>query len=703
MPEEQPPMRLLGQGALARVFRNLAFATLAATTAGAVAQGTSARVLMFHETKFYDGVIAATSDVYPDNFRDMLEFLARRGYGVIPTAQFVNWRKGSGSIPNNAVVLTFDDNYIGNHEYAHPIMQELVMPGTFFTHTGYVNVYTNRDHGDWNELNFCEKWGLVTCESHTVTHPYLTQTAQLDYELQQSKADIQNNIPGKTCRYLAYPFGNYDANVIARAQAAGYEAAFTTLGGLNTMSTPLFELRRDGIGIGVTLKQFKSILGYTGSDPGGPVIVDNADSGFTVTGTWSTLGSNSSNYGHYGTDYRQASVAATQSATARWTPSLSAGLHDVFVWYQAPADPYLNSSSALYRVGHASGTATVYVDQRINKARWVYLGRYNFNAGTGGYVELSNQASSGSYVCADAVKFQPVSSTAPAPLQPIIVDNSTAGGFSTTGTWSTSTSGFPWGANCVIAAGSSGAATASASWTATIPRHGVYEVGVWFTTSNSTYRSNAVPYTVNVAGGPKTVTVNQQDSAGGAKRFVVLGTFRLAAGSQQVVTVRNNIGSTTQYVSADAVYIRWVADAPYFISDNTSGASYFSTVGSWTVSANAGYYGTNSLITQGTGGLKSATWKFTLPVAGRYEPAAWWVAASDAYRSTTAPYTVTHAGGSTTVNTNQTTNGSRFNPLGQWSFNVGISQPLVTLTNQVPDTNDYVSADAVKMTYLGPQ
>jgi hyaluronate lyase len=79
------------------------------------------------------------------------------------------------------------------------------------------------------------------------------------------------------------------------------------------------------------------------------------------------------------------------------------------------------------------------------------------------------------------------------------------------------------------------------------------------------------------------------------------------------------------------------------------------------------------------------------------------VAASDAYRSTTAPYTVTHAGGSATVNVDQTTNGSRFNPLGQWSFNVGVSQPLVTLTNQVPDTNDYVSADAVRMTYLGPQ
>ena len=151
----------------------LGAATLASALAVpglASAQGTSARVFMFHETKFYDGQNAATSDVYPDNFRDMLEFLARRGYNVIPVSQFVEWHKGNTTIPNNAVVLTFDDNYIGNHEFAHPIMQELVMPGCFFAHTGYVGVITNRDHGDWNELNFTEKWGLVACESHTVTH-----------------------------------------------------------------------------------------------------------------------------------------------------------------------------------------------------------------------------------------------------------------------------------------------------------------------------------------------------------------------------------------------------------------------------------------------------------------------------------------------------------------------------------------------------
>lgn len=687
-----------------RVFAGglLAMSLLGAPAAHA--QGTSARVFMFHETKFYDGQVAATADVYPDNFRDMLEFLARRGYSVIPISQFVEWHKGNGSIPNNAVVLTFDDNYIGNHEFAHPIMQELAMPGCFFAHTGYVGVKTSRDHGSWSQLDFCEKWGLVTCESHTVTHPYLTQTSNLTSELVDSKQAIETNL-GKTCRYLAYPFGDYNSTVIAAAQAAGYEAAFTTQGGINDRSTPRFELKRYGVGVSVTLAGFKSLCGFSGSDPGGPVIVDNADPGFSVrSGTWSTLGSASSNYGHYGNDYRQASVSSAETAVARFTPSIpSSGSYDVFTWYQAPQDPYLNTSTARYRIVHKLGTSTVYVDQRINKACWFYLGRYQFDAGSTGYVEISNQSSSGTYVCADAVKFQPVSSTAPTPLTPIIVDNATAAAFSTTGTWSDSTSGYPFGTNCKVALGSIGSATATAAWTATIPRHGVYEIGVWFTTSNSTYRSATVPYTVYAVGGNKTVSVNQQDSAGGAKRFVSLGTFRLAAGTYPIVSVSNAIGSSTQYVSADAIRIAWVANAPSFVSDNTSGAAYFATTGTWSTSANPGYYGTNSLVAQAAGGLKTATWKFNLPVSGVYEPAVWYVAASDAYRSTSVPYLVSYSGGTTTVYQNQTINGSRFNPLGQWNFAAGLSVPAIQVTTNVADPNDYVSADAAKMTYLGPQ
>lgn len=667
---------------------------LVAAAAVASAQGTSARILMFHDVSFTDGKLAANDDVYPDNFRDMMAFL-KRNYNVISMDQFIAWRQGSGSIPTNAVVLTFDDNYEGTNDFAQPILGDYGHVGINFAHSGFVGVLTSKDHADWNELRAQETAGVFKVESHTVTHPDLTTVADPLSELTQSKAAIQAQIPGKTVRFLAYPFGAYNSTTIAHAQTAGYTAAVTTLGGLNTSTTPFYELRRNGIGIGIRLSDFKTTMGYSGSDAGGPIIVDNADSGFTTTGTWATTGTTALNYGHYGTTYRRASVAATQNATARFTPTLSAGLHDVYSWHSSESDPYLTTSAATYRVRYKTSTATVTVDQRLNKAGWHYLGRYDFNAGTAGYVEISNAATTGTYVTADAIKFQPVTSSTPAPLASLIIDNSAAG-FTTTGTWITSTSGFPYGADNRLATGGGGSATATASWNGTIPRAGMYEVGVWYTTSNSTFRNNQVPYTVNSADGLQTVLVNQQSGGNFEKRFVPLGSFRFNAGAQDIVVMSNAINTTTQYVSADAIRVDWVADwtpptGVQVIVDNTDAG--FSASGNWATSTStAGYYGSNYRARATASVSDGATWNVNLPSSGSYQVFARWT--TDPNRATAAPYIVTHNGGNTTVTVNQQTNNGTWVSLGTYAFNAG-SANRVALSCWT-SSGSYVVADAVR-------
>lgn len=667
-------------------------AGIAAATASTVsAQGTSARILMFHDISFTDGLVGANDDVYPDNFRDMAEFL-KRNYNVITMDQLIAWRQGTGSIPTNAVVITFDDNYEGTHDFAFPILAELNQKGVNFAHTAYVGVPTSKDHANWDEIRAQQNSGVLQIESHTVTHPYLTTTANPAGELQNSKSAIQAQIPGKTVKYIAYPFGDYNSSTISLAQSAGYTAGVSTIGGLNTTSTPIFELRRNGIGLDIRLSDFKTTMGYSGSDAGGPIIIDNENTQFTITGTWTATGSKAVNYGHYGNTYRRATRVATQTGTARFTPSLSAGLHDVYSWHSSESDPYLTTSDATYRINHKTGTATTVVNQRINKAGWTYLGRYDFNSGSAGYVEISNAGTTGTYVTADAIKFQPVTSSTPAPVAPIYVDNGTAG-FSTTGTWTTSTSGFPYGANCVIATGGNGSTTATATYTANVPRAGYYEVGVWFTTSNATYRSTSAPYTVNYNGGSETILVNQQATATSDKRFKSLGTFKLAAGSQPVVVLKNSIPSATQYVSADAVRIDWVADLPAaeVIVDNSSAG--FAASSNWTSStSNAGFLGTDYRIRATASVSDSATWNVNLPTAGNYEVYARWTA--DPNRATSAPYIITHTGGSTTVNANQRNNNGVWVSLGTFNFTSGAAN-RVSLSCWT-SSGTYVVADGVR-------
>ena len=46
------------------------------------------------------------------------------------------------------------------------------------------------------------------------------------------------------------------------------------------------------------------------------------------------------------------------------------------------------------------------VNQELGEGGWQYLGTYYFDAGTTGYVEMSDNAELGEYVIADAIKWR---------------------------------------------------------------------------------------------------------------------------------------------------------------------------------------------------------------------------------------------------------------------------------------------------------
>lgn len=73
----------------------------------------------------------------------------------------------------------------------------------------------------------------------------------------------------------------------------------------------------------------------------------------------------------------------------------------MYAWWTAFGN---HATNAPYTITHTTGTSTVVTNQEIDGGQWNLFGTYAFNAGTGGYVELSNNANE--YVTADAVKFE---------------------------------------------------------------------------------------------------------------------------------------------------------------------------------------------------------------------------------------------------------------------------------------------------------
>lgn len=71
-------------------------------------------------------------------FERLMSFIAAR-YQTIPLARVVDWLEGRGTLPNRAVVVTFDDGYRNVLTQAAPILKAMGIPATFFVATDFVH------------------------------------------------------------------------------------------------------------------------------------------------------------------------------------------------------------------------------------------------------------------------------------------------------------------------------------------------------------------------------------------------------------------------------------------------------------------------------------------------------------------------------------------------------------------------------------
>ncbi len=122
-----------------------------------------------------------------------------------------------------AFSFTFDDCMQSQYDYVFPMFEQYGFRGTFFLITGPLDdpwgPYWR--YGTWPEFIEMSNAGQEM-GSHTITHAHLgnlaigdtSTTGTLLYELYQSKKSIERKIPNKKCIVLAYPYSEYDNDVI---------------------------------------------------------------------------------------------------------------------------------------------------------------------------------------------------------------------------------------------------------------------------------------------------------------------------------------------------------------------------------------------------------------------------------------------------------------------------------------------------------
>lgn len=234
-------------------------------------------VLMYHHVTPNDGLVT----VSPATFRAQMRWLASHGYRGVGCRDLERFLAGE-ALPEKSVLITFDDGYLDNYVYAHPVLKEFGLHAVIFLVTDWIGESQPRRHGTpdgdgddlpdcpnhrdakaliaagqadcamlrWSEVEAMQAAGTFEFHSHTHSHTRWDKTiadpearrAALAADLAASRAALAARTGDSP--HLCWPQGYFDADYKQVAQATGFRYLYTVNKGINTPATPADEIGR---------------------------------------------------------------------------------------------------------------------------------------------------------------------------------------------------------------------------------------------------------------------------------------------------------------------------------------------------------------------------------------------------------------------------------------------------------------------------
>lgn len=218
-------------------------------------------VLMYHEvtpTQVDAGTVKTST------FEKQLKLMKENGFRWINMKQYRDFILYHTPVPNNAVLLTFDDGYESFYKNAYPVLKQFKAPATSFL---IVNTVNNPKHigipkVTWEQVSEMQKGGITffnhTFDSHSYAYTdaaHKRQKALLygpiyvdKLKRKETSSEFQarirsdlsranqllNQKTGNTYNVLAFPYGAFSKRTLSVCRELGIDITFTVKRGINT-------------------------------------------------------------------------------------------------------------------------------------------------------------------------------------------------------------------------------------------------------------------------------------------------------------------------------------------------------------------------------------------------------------------------------------------------------------------------------------
>ena len=223
-------------------------------------------IIMYHQVKdsgFGNDVIS------PAEFESDLKYLKENHYNTITMTQLIDYVYDKKELPQNPVILSFDDGYLSTYLNVYPLLKEYNMKIVLSIIGKSVDEFSkvrdenvNYSHITWDDVKEMQQSGLVEIQSHTYNLHKISKerygcSQMANESLEHYEEFIANDInmlqekimavTGNSPNSFTFPYGRYNEKLENIIKKQGFKATLTCKFGVNVIKNDpntLYSLKR---------------------------------------------------------------------------------------------------------------------------------------------------------------------------------------------------------------------------------------------------------------------------------------------------------------------------------------------------------------------------------------------------------------------------------------------------------------------------
>ncbi|HKJ05605.1 MAG TPA: polysaccharide deacetylase family protein [Geopsychrobacteraceae bacterium] len=242
-----------------------------------------ANVFLYHR---FDEPRYSSTNIDVAVFAQQLAYLQENNYRVLSLKEIVRRLRAGETLPEKCAALSVDDSYLSFKEKAMPLLRKYQYPVTLFVNSDSVG---SRGYLGWQELHELVLEG-VDIGNHTFSHDHLVDLREGEtrsdwmervwQDIERAQLQFEKHLKVSPT-LLAYPYGEYNLELMQLAEDMGFDAAFCQQSGVIHAKSELMNLPRFPMGGPyATFKGFEeklkmAALVVTEENPADPILNDN--------------------------------------------------------------------------------------------------------------------------------------------------------------------------------------------------------------------------------------------------------------------------------------------------------------------------------------------------------------------------------------------------------------------------------------------